>query len=107
MKRSGNVFCLTRAKAGRLFLVLLSTALLWPPLARASAPSLNDISPSGGQRGTELEATFAGDRLQDALEVLCYEPGMEVLKLNLVTNALVRAQLKLSPDCPLGEHHLR
>ena len=35
MKRSGNVFCLTRAKAGRLFLVLLSTALLIGPAAAA------------------------------------------------------------------------
>jgi hypothetical protein len=54
-----------------------------------------------------LELSFEGDRLQDAEEVLCYEPGLRVLKLNSVTNKIVKAQLQISSDCRLGEHHLR
>jgi hypothetical protein len=73
----------------------------------ATSPNLVSILPVGAQRGTEVELSFDGDRLQDAEEVLCYEPGLQVLKLNSVTNKQVKAQLKLASDCPLGEHHLR
>src|SRR4029077_19965598 len=75
--------------------------------ANASAPHLASIIPTGGQRGTEVEVSFNGDRLQDAEEIICYEPGVQILKLNSITNKLVKAQVKLAPDCALGEHHLR
>ncbi|HYV27677.1 MAG TPA: peptidase, partial [Candidatus Eisenbacteria bacterium] len=65
------------------------------------------ITPTGGQRGTELEVSFNGDRLQDAEEILCYEPGIQILKLNSITNKVVKAQVKLAPDCNLGEYHFR
>ena len=71
------------------------------------APHLASVLPTGGQRGTQLEVSFQGDRLQDAEEIICYEPGLEVLKLSLVTNRIVTAQVKIAPDCRLGEHHLR
>ncbi len=76
-------------------------------VALATSPELQSVNPNGGQRGTEFEVSFAGERLQDTEEVVCYEPGIEVLKLNSVTNKLVKAQFKLAPDCGLGEHHLR
>ena len=75
--------------------------------AHATAPQLKSITPTGGQRGTELEASFAGDRLQDTEEVLCYEPGIETLQLSLVSNKAVKARLKILPQCALGEHHFR
>lgn len=75
--------------------------------AFATSPHVESLVPAGGQRGTELEATFSGERLQDAQEIFCYEPGIQILKLNLVTNKIVTAQLKISADCALGEHHLR
>ena len=73
----------------------------------ATAPYLGSITPTGGQRGTELEVSFTGDRLQDAEEIVCYEPGLQILKLNLVTNKVVKAQVKLAPNASLGEYHLR
>src|ERR1043166_2089792 len=72
--------------------------------ASATAPHLASIMPTGAQRGTELEISFQGDRLQDAEEVICYEPGLQILKLNSVTNKLVAAQVKIAADCRLGEH---
>ena len=75
--------------------------------AGAVAPHLASVLPTGGQRGTQVGVSFHGDRLQDAEEVICYEPGLEVLKLNLVTNKIVTAQVKIAPDCTLGEHHVR
>lgn len=73
----------------------------------ATAPHLASIMPPGGQRGTELPLTFSGDRLQDTEEIICYEPGLEARRLDLVTNKLVKATVNISPECPLGEHHLR
>jgi hypothetical protein len=87
--------------------LLLSLPCVILPAAFATSPHIDSLVPAGGQRGTELEATFAGDRLQDAQEIFCYESGIQVLKLNLVTNKTVTAQLKIAPDCALGEHHLR
>jgi hypothetical protein len=81
--------------------------LVVAPMALATSPQLQDISPTGGQRGIELEVSFHGERLQDAEEVICYEPGLQILKLNLVTNKTVKAQIKIGSDCRLGEHHLR
>jgi hypothetical protein len=70
--------------------------------ALATAPRLNSISPPGGQRGTELEVRFNGERLDDAQEVIFYGQGIEVLELK--TN---KARVKIAPDCRIGEHHVR
>ncbi len=75
--------------------------------AGAVAPHLASVLPTGGQRGTQVEVSFHGDRLQDALEIISYEPGLEVLKLNPPKKNLVTAQVKIAPDCRLGEHHMR
>jgi hypothetical protein len=75
--------------------------------AGAVAPHLVSVLPTGGQRGTQLEVGFRGDRLQDTEEIISYEPGLAVVKLSLVTNRIVKAQMKIAPDCRLGEHHLR
>ena len=88
-------------------LIQTSWCLLLPLTALATSPHLADLEPTGAQRGTEIELTFSGDRLQDTEEILCFEPGLEILKILSTTNKTVKARLKLSPDCALGEHHLR
>lgn len=96
------------ALQGQAFAGLLVCGLLLCPLiCQGTAPELKNIEPTGGQRGTELEVSFIGQRLQDAEEVLCYEPGIQVLRLTSITNNLVKAQLKLAHNCALGEHRLR
>jgi len=75
--------------------------------AFATAPQLASIAPAGAQRGAEVELSFKGERLQDAEEVICYEPGIQILKLAAGTNEVAKAQVKIAADCPLGEHHLR
>jgi pre-peptidase len=70
--------------------------------ALATGPQLSSITPPGGQRGTELEVRFNGERLDDAQEIVFYGPGIEVLELK--TN---KARLKIASDCRLGEHHVR
>ncbi len=76
-------------------------------VAGAVAPSLQNTSPNGLQRGTEAELKFNGSRLADAEEVLFYEPGVTVLELKEKKDSYVLARVKLDADCPLGEHKIR
>ncbi|HVV01744.1 MAG TPA: hypothetical protein VHH88_10315, partial [Verrucomicrobiae bacterium] len=73
----------------------------------ATDPSLRSILPLGGKAGSDVEVSFGGDRLEDTQEILSYEPGLDVVRLNLVTNKVVKAEIRIAPDCPPGEHHLR
>lgn len=74
--------------------------------ALAVAPRLNNILPAGGQRGTTLQVTFSGQRLQDTREIVLYNPGLTATAFEAGTNQ-VKVSLQISPDCPLGEHQLR
>src|SRR6185436_19594281 len=97
--RSAMLKCRS-AILGLLVLLALSPAI-------AVSPHLTALNPTGAQRGTEAELTFTGERLQDTEEIICYEPGIEIGKLKLATNQTAVAQVRIAPDCPLGEHHLR
>ena len=74
--------------------------------AHAVAPRLGNILPVGGQRGTELEVRFTGQRLDDTKEIIFYTPGISVLSMEATTNR-VKATLTLAADCRLGEHQMR
>ena len=47
--------------------------------------------------------TFSGGQLQDAQEILFYDTGLEVTKLEPAAGS-VKATVKVAPDCRLGEH---
>ncbi len=90
----------------RLFL-LGSIVVSLAPTLFAAAPQLGNILPRGGQRGLEHELTFNGQRLDDAQEVLIYEPGLSVVSLEVVNDKQVKVKLKVDDNCPLGTKHLR
>ena len=73
----------------------------------ATSPKLNSISPPGGQRGTELELKFSGERFHDAQEIILYNPGIEVLKIEENKTNSLTARVKIAPTCHLGEHPFR
>ncbi|MBC8117395.1 MAG: pre-peptidase C-terminal domain-containing protein, partial [Candidatus Saccharimonas sp.] len=75
--------------------------------AFAASPVLSNIQPRGGQRGTEVEVLFNGQRLEDAQELMIYEPGIEVAEFAVVSATQVKAKLKLAADCSLGTKHIR
>src|SRR5262249_17916544 len=75
--------------------------------AFAASPVLSGVSPRGAQRGTEAVLTFSGARLGDAREALFYSPGFQVTKIEVTNDASVKATVKISPDCGLGEHAVR
>jgi hypothetical protein len=89
-------------------LCVLSLCSLWlcGSFSFAAAPTVTGILPRGGPRGTEVVLTFAGARLADAQEVMCYSPGCQVTKLDAKDNQ-VQATVKIAPDCRLGEHAFR
>ncbi len=65
------------------------------------------MQPRGGQRGTEVVVNLHGVRIGDAKELLCYEPGFTVSKLETVNDNHVKATVKVAADCRLGEHSFR
>ena len=72
-----------------------------------NSPKLNSITPAGGQRGSEVEINLNGSRLESAKELMFYSPDFEVMKLDTSKTNAVKARLRISKDCELGEHFLR
>lgn len=91
----------------RLLLALCVLCGLAGVSAFAASPVLSGISPPGAQRGTEAVLTFSGARLTDAQEVLIYQPGVSVKKLEVVNDAQVKVTLAIAADCRLGEFLFR
>ncbi|HSG69471.1 MAG TPA: hypothetical protein VLA12_03605, partial [Planctomycetaceae bacterium] len=87
-----------------LAVAVLMSAVLVSTCSNAADPRLSLINPRGGQRGTELEVVFSGNRLEDAAEIFYYEPGFETLKLEPVNANACKAVIKIAPDARLGEH---
>jgi len=75
--------------------------------AFAASPVLSNIQPRGGQRGTEMEVLFSGQRLEDAQQLMIYEPGIEVTEFAVVSATQVKAKLKVAADCVLGTKRIR
>jgi hypothetical protein len=82
--------------------------------AIAASPRLQLIQPWGGQRGTELEVVLVGSNLEDAEEVMLYDPGVEVLGMELVTDKegksdgrRLKVKFKIADNCPLGTQRIR
>jgi hypothetical protein len=75
--------------------------------AHAASPSFGGLAPRGAQRGTEVEVVLSGGQLNDAQEILFYETGIDVTKLEVVNPTTVKALFKIAPDCALGSHRLR
>lgn len=90
----------------RIFAISLSFLVLAATL-QAASPNLGSITPRGAQRGTEVELTFSGARLEDAKELLFYNKGIETTKLAVVNAGQVKATVKIAPDATLGEYGIR
>ena len=70
-------------------------------------PRLGSVSPPGVQVGTEVEMSFNGSRLEDAEEILFYKKGFEVVAIEEKKAASVKAKVRITAECPLGEHPVR
>lgn len=90
----------------RLFTFAVVLLLIAPSIATATDPSIGRVLPPGGQRGTEVDLVLEGSRLEDAAEIVWYEPGIAVNKIE-VRDGKVQAKIRIADDCRLGEHALR
>ena len=70
----------------------------------AASPQLSYVLPPGVQRGHEHVLTLTGARLADVEEVLLYQSGVTVKKVEPVDAQNVRVTVDVAPDCRLGEH---
>ena len=104
-KRKHTLMNTVNPRALSWLLVCLQFAL--PALA--FTPVLSNVQPRGGQRGTEMTIRLSGDRLYDPEEILFYQPGISVSKLEVVgdENKAVKATISIAPDARLGEHLMR
>ena len=90
-------------------LLALSATLIVADAAPLSAadPQLSLITPRGARRGTEATFEFSGNRLGDAAEVLFYDPGFAVTKIEPDKkrgDKKVNVTVAIAPDVRVGEH---
>jgi hypothetical protein len=88
-------------------LVLATLACLTAVASAGFTPVLTLVSPRGAQRGTEVEVTFSGDRMDDIQEVMFYEPGISVSNIQPHDGKKPKAKFTIAPDARLGEYSLR
>ena len=89
------------------FAAVALAALCGATFALAVAPNFTAIAPAGGQRGTAVEVTLRGERLADAQDLFFYEPGITLEKISDAKDKEVKAVLRISANCAVGEHALR
>ena len=85
-----------------LFAPLVVCLLCCATATQAASPSLGGTSTRGPQRGTEVEVVLTGGQLDDAQEILFYEPGTEVANFEVVNRTTGKVLPKISPECSLG-----
>ena len=99
---------MTKLRSRLSLVAALVYSLVWcATTAQAASPSLGGTAPRGAQRGTEVEVVLTGGQLDDAQEILFYEPGIEVAKFEVVNPTTVKVLFKIAPECMLGSHRLR
>jgi hypothetical protein len=91
----------------RSFAPTIFATLMLAGWADAASPRLTGVRPVGGQRGTELEVHFTGQRLGDAQEILFYQPGISASKVEKVDDNHAKALVKIEPTAELGLVDLR
>lgn len=75
--------------------------------AQAASPSLSNILPRGGQRGTDVEVQCQGGNLNDAVDLLFHDPGIALKEIVEAKSNNVRCVLRIAADCRLGRHAIR
>lgn len=74
----------------------------------AAEPELQRLEPQGAQRGTEVEVKLFGIRLADQPEqLLFYEPGINVEKIESVDAKQATCVLRIDENCRIGRHAVR
>ncbi|MFP6582710.1 MAG: PPC domain-containing protein [Candidatus Hydrogenedentota bacterium] len=88
--------------------IFFFTALLiGTQIAYAVNPALSTVMPRGGQRGTDVEVTFHGSNLTDAVDVFFHDEGISVKEVKEAAGGTFKCILSVSPEAQLGNHRVR
>jgi hypothetical protein len=97
-----------RTRWAPILLLSLCSAGLAVTKAHAADPSLGNMVPQGGQRGTEVMVHFYGNRIgQEPQEIVFYNPGITASAIKPVDGKHFEATLTIASDCRLGFHPVR
>ena len=92
----------------RCFIVnTLAFAILLAQNAWCVAPTLANILPRGGARGTAIEVRFVGSNPVDSADRLVHDPGITLVEMKEATGDHATCVLRLAPDCRVGAHAIR
>ncbi len=87
--------------------VLLAGFLATIPRPAAATPGISRIEPAGAPRDTKVDVVLRGRDLADPQGLFFEEGKIEVVSLEGVDAAAVKATLRVPADCPTGPHRLR
>lgn len=76
-------------------------------VAQAASPTINNVLPRGGQRGTDVELRFRGGNLEDAVDLLWHTPGVSFKETVSAEGGEFKCIVTIAPDAPLGRHAVR
>ncbi|MCC9605061.1 pre-peptidase C-terminal domain-containing protein [Blastopirellula sp. JC732] len=92
-------------------LLAIAICFLSASVLSAAEPQFSSISPVGMQRGTEIEVTLSGDRLQDFAGMIFYTPGLSLKEIKPLEDKdkpkKAVAVLVADSNCRLGMHAIR
>lgn len=75
--------------------------------AHAASPTIGNVLPRGGQRGTDVELRFVGGNLGDAIDLLWHTPGIAFKQVVANADNEFKCLVSIAPDAPLGRHAVR
>lgn len=81
--------------------------LLLAGAASAAYPGFSSTSPNGGQRGTDVKVTLAGERLADFDGLVFMSPGFTLKSTDKVENNKVATTISIAPEVAPGLHMMR
>jgi len=89
---------------GKLF---IACGLLAAMALEAATPTLSNVMPRGGQRGSTIAVAITGAYLSDAEEIFFHTKGIKAEKITPEKDTLIKAILAIAPDAKLGQHEMR
>ena len=75
--------------------------------ANAQPPRIERLETAGGQRGTEFNVKFQGERTGSTTDVILYDDGLQLAGVRSDDSESVVVTLKADADCPPGEYAVR
>lgn len=87
--------------------LLIALVCVATSTVQAAYPDFRAVAPNGGQRGSEVELTITGSRLEDFEEIVFFSPGFKMTHVDKVEKNKVTCKIAIAPEVPPGNHLIR